>query len=254
MNAATPLVALERVGLSFGNGAPVLQEVSLSVAKGEFLALIGASGCGKSTLLRVMAGLQQPTSGRVARPQASDNIGIVFQDATLMPWASAFDNVALPLRLRHTPRAALHDRVMTALAQVGLADRAAARPHELSGGMKMRVALARALVVEPSLLLLDEPFAALDEITRLRLSDDLSSLQAKLGMAVVFVTHAVSESVALADRVLVMARAPGRIMAQFTVDAPHPRHQDFRQAAAFLTMVAEVSASLRQTLHAGDDL
>ncbi|MBV1706349.1 MAG: ABC transporter ATP-binding protein [Hyphomicrobiales bacterium] len=254
MSTRTPLIALERVGLGFGDRAPVLQDVSLRVASGEFLALIGASGCGKSTLLRVLAGLQPPSAGKIARLQPESRIGIVFQDATLMPWASAFDNVALPLRLHRLPRAARHERVMAALAQVGLGDRAAARPHELSGGMKMRVALARALVVEPALLLLDEPFAALDEITRLRLSDDLSALQARLGMAVVFVTHAVSESVALADRVLVMARAPGRIMAQFSIDAPHPRHHEFRQSSAYLGKVEEVSAALRQTLQAGDDL
>lgn len=254
MSAPTPLVALEDVGLSFGGGPEVLQGIHLSVAPGEFVALVGASGCGKSTLLRVMAGLQQPSSGKVLTPTGRGSIALVFQDATLMPWASAFDNVALPLRLAHTARSLRNAQVMAALAQVGLADRAQARPHELSGGMKMRVALARALVVEPKLLLLDEPFAALDEITRLRLSDDLSALQARLGMGVVFVTHAVSESVALADRVLVMARAPGRIMAEFRVDARHPRASDFRQSGEFLAMSAQVSASLRQTLQAGDDL
>src|SRR5262245_39806708 len=198
----TPVVRLESVRKVFGNGVVALADLDLVVGEHEFLSLLGPSGCGKSTALRLIAGLGRPTQGRVLRPtaQARGDIGFVFQEPTLMPWATAFDNVWLPLRLEGSSRAPARDDVEAALAMVGLEGCAAAYPRELSGGMRMRVSIARALVTRPKLLLMDEPFAALDEITRQRLNDDLLRLWREQGWTVVFVTHSVYESVYLASR------------------------------------------------------
>ncbi|MBD0274612.1 MAG: ABC transporter ATP-binding protein, partial [Acetobacteraceae bacterium] len=204
---APPLVALRGVGVRFASGTEALAGVDLEVGAGEFLSLLGPSGCGKSTLLRVVAGLVRPTAGEVASPRGG-GIGFVFQDATLMPWATALANARLPLRLRGVPRGEADARAAEALASVGLSGAERAWPRELSGGMRMRVSIARALVVRPSLLLMDEPFAALDEITRHRLNDDLLRLRAEIGVTVVFVTHSVFESVYLSTRVAVMAARP----------------------------------------------
>jgi NitT/TauT family transport system ATP-binding protein len=211
----------------------------LDVGKGEFVSLLGPSGCGKSTALRLIAGLDVPTSGTVGVAQHADSlraqhsIGFVFQEPTLMPWTSVRENVRLPLKLAHVAAAEVDARVGEALAQVGLSEFAEAYPRELSGGMKMRVSLARALVTDPDILLMDEPFAALDEITRFRLNKDLLSLWRNLRKTVIFVTHSVFESVYLSQRVVVMTSRPGRIGAEFRIDAPEPRAEDFRTSAEY---------------------
>jgi NitT/TauT family transport system ATP-binding protein len=244
---ATPLVALRGVGMRFPNGTEALADVDLEVGAGEFLSLLGPSGCGKSTVLRLIAGLIRPSSGEVAFPggtRAPGGIGFVFQDATLMPWATALANARLPLRLRGMARGEAEERAAAALAAVGLAGFERAWPRELSGGMRMRVSIARALVTRPSLLLMDEPFAALDEIARHRLNDDLLRLRAESGVTVVFVTHSVFESAYLSSRVAVMAARPGRVAASLPVDAPSPRPPGFRTSADFAGLCREVAAAL----------
>jgi NitT/TauT family transport system ATP-binding protein len=242
-------VALDRVGKTFANGVVALSNVSVDVADGEFVSLLGPSGCGKSTALRIIAGLIEPSSGKVIWPGArtSDHrhdIGFVFQEPTLMPWASVADNVWLPLRLRGTNRRESRDRIVECLSLVGMSDFAAAYPHELSGGMKMRVSIARALTLKPRLLLMDEPFAALDEMTRFRLNDDLQKLRRQLGCTVVFVTHSVFESVYLSDRVAVMSPRPGCIVAEIMIDAAGARDVDFRTSARYAQLCREVSRVL----------
>jgi NitT/TauT family transport system ATP-binding protein len=251
--AATPppLVALRGVGMRFPNGTEALAGVDLEVGAGEFLSLLGPSGCGKSTVLRVIAGLIRPSSGEVSLPggaRAPGGTGFVFQDATLMPWATALANARLPLRLRRVPRDEADARAAAALAAVGLSGFERAWPRELSGGMRMRVSIARALVTRPSLLLMDEPFAALDEITRHRLNDDLLRLRAESGVTVVFVTHSVFESVYLSSRVAVMAASPGRVVASVPIEAPVPRPPGFRTSAAFAALCREVAAALERAM------
>ena len=212
------MLAIERVGRRFAGGVEALRDVSLDVAQGDFIALLGPSGCGKSTLLRLIAGLDPPDSGRIVRGGAASasDLGFVFQDATLLPWATAEENVWLPLRLRGVDRAAASGPVAAALARVGLAGFAGARPRELSGGMRMRVSIARALVGRPKLLLLDEPFAALDEFTRHGLQEDLRSVWAELGCTIVFVTHSIYEAAFLAQRIVLMTPRPGCIAAEIS--------------------------------------
>lgn len=240
------LVCLRGAGKTFANGALALQGVDLDVRDGEFLTLLGPSGCGKSTILRLIAGLDAPSAGVLTR--AFDDIGaalgFVFQEPTLMPWASVFDNVFLPLRLRGRARASAAPAIMEALTLVGLGKAAEAFPRELSGGMRMRVSIARALVLRPLLLLMDEPFAALDEITRFRLNDDLLRLQGATGATIVFVTHSVYESAYLSTRIAVMAAAPGRIVAEIDNDAPAARGKEFRASAAYAQICARASSAL----------
>jgi len=207
------LLSLAAVAKRFANGVEALRDLSFDIAAGEFVSLLGPSGCGKSTALRLIAGLLPPDSGTIAWPHGKPPIGFVFQDATLMPWANALANVRLPLDLQHVPRNHGNERAAAALARVGLSDFAHAYPRELSGGMKMRVSIARALVARPRLLLLDEPFAALDEPSRAALNDDLLRLWREDDLTVIFVTHSVSESAYLSSRVLVMTPRPGRIAA-----------------------------------------
>jgi NitT/TauT family transport system ATP-binding protein len=243
-------VSLREVTKVYQSGVMALGPLDLDVGKGEFVSLLGPSGCGKSTALRLIAGLEVPTSGSVgvshhADPlRAQHSIGFVFQEPTLMPWTSVRGNVLLPLKLAHAAAAEADARVGEALAQVGLADFADAYPRELSGGMKMRVSLARALVTDPDILLMDEPFAALDEITRFRLNNDLLSLWRNLRKTVIFVTHSVFESVYLSQRVVVMTARPGRIGAEFRIDAPEPRAEDFRTSAEYAGYCREVSSAL----------
>jgi len=248
--SAVPLIELSHVAKTYGSGTVALDDVSTRIDAGSFVSLVGPSGCGKSTLLRMIAGLIAPSSGAIAWPGAAGarpkDIGFVFQDATLMPWARVFENVYLPLKLRGMARAEAAPRVMDALARVGLADFAGSFPRELSGGMKMRVSIARALVTEPPVLLMDEPFAALDEFTRERLDDDLLELRAGQNWTVVFVTHSVYESVYLSERVLVMGARPGRILEDIAVDAPFPRGRAFRESADYIARCARVSAALRE--------
>ncbi|MGO4711965.1 ABC transporter ATP-binding protein [Bradyrhizobium sp. 2TAF24] len=233
----------------YDNGVQALAALDLDIRRGEFVSLLGPSGCGKSTALRLIAGLSRPSSGTVqvaGRPVAAGGraIGFVFQEPTLMPWASVLDNVRLPLRLARMARADADSRARDALARVGLADFADVYPRELSGGMKMRVSLARALVTDPDILLMDEPFAALDEITRFRLNNDLMALWRSLRKTVVFVTHSVFESVYLSQRVVVMTPRPGRVSAEFRVVAPEPRLEAFRTSASYAAQCREVSAAL----------
>ncbi len=247
-----PLVRLASVSKRFGTGTEALSDIDLAIGAGEFLSLLGPSGCGKSTLLRLVAGLAEPTRGSVAwAGGARPRIGFVFQDATLMPWASALENVRLPLRLAGgLARAEQRARAAAALADVGLAGFERAYPRELSGGMRMRVSLARALVTQPAVLLMDEPFAALDELTRNRLNDDLLALWAARAGAttVVFVTHSVFESVYLSSRILVMSPRPGRIAAALAIPGPAPRPAGFRTSAGYAALCRTVSERLEAAM------
>ena len=249
MNAAGLAVSLREVTKTYDNGVMALGPLDLAVRKGEFVSLLGPSGCGKSTALRIMAGLAAPSAGHVeivhhdgALPGQS--IGFVFQEPTLMPWTSVRENVRLPLKLARVAAAESEPRVMEALTRVGLSEFADGFPRELSGGMKMRVSLARALVTDPDILLMDEPFAALDEITRFRLNNDLLALWRNLKKTVVFVTHSVFESVYLSQRVIVMTQRPGRLSAEIKIDAPEPRTEEFRTSAAYGEFCRNVSAAL----------
>jgi NitT/TauT family transport system ATP-binding protein len=243
-------VSLRSVTKVYDNGVMALGPLDLEVGKGEFVSLLGPSGCGKSTALRLIAGLNAPTSGGVGvsrhegQLRADPGIGFVFQEPTLMPWTNVAENVRLPLKLAHAPAAEADARVEQALARVGLSDFAGAFPRELSGGMKMRVSLARALVTDPDILLMDEPFAALDEITRFRLNNDLLSLWRDLRKTVVFVTHSVFESVYLSQRVIVMTARPGRIHAEFRIDTSEPRGEEFRTSADYAGYCRMVSSAL----------
>jgi NitT/TauT family transport system ATP-binding protein len=255
---ATPLVALHGVSKTFPSGTHALAGLDLAIRAGEFLALLGPSGCGKSTALRIIAGLSEPTEGAVewpraaaAAPESENRIGFVFQEPTLMPWANVFNNVLLPLNLHNAPARQAAERVEAVLGRVGLQQFGRAYPRELSGGMRMRVSIARALVTEPQLLLMDEPFAALDEITRFKLNDDLLQMWQALQTTVVFVTHSVFESVYLASRVVVMTARPGRVFAEVMIDAPYPRDRNFRTSSEYAAFCREASAALAEAMTAG---
>jgi NitT/TauT family transport system ATP-binding protein len=242
-----PLITLEGVGKVFRNGVVALDGIDLAIASGAFVSLLGPSGCGKSTLLRIISGLVEPSQGMrrwSGNGSAPGSIGFVFQEPTLMPWTSVAENIYLPLRLAGVARRDAAPRIDEAIAAVGLDGFAGAYPRELSGGMKMRVSIARALITRPRLLLLDEPFAALDEITRLKLNEDLLRLWQGEKWTVVFVTHSVFESVFLADRVVVMTRHPGRIAADLAIALPYPRETALRTTAEYGLQCREVSQSL----------
>jgi NitT/TauT family transport system ATP-binding protein len=246
-SAAAPLVGVAGIGKTFRNGTVALGEIDLRVAPGAFLSLLGPSGCGKSTLLRLIAGLIPPSAGRIALSGvARGKIGFVFQEPTLMPWGTVWDNVYLPLRLMGVPRAEAAPKIAATLASVGLDAFAATYPRELSGGMKMRVSIARALVTEPQLLLLDEPFAALDEITRFKLNEDLLALWQSQRWTVIFVTHSVFESVFLSNRIVVMTKRPGRIAADVPIDLPYPRQAALRTQSDYTQLCAKLSAILAE--------
>jgi NitT/TauT family transport system ATP-binding protein len=244
------IVSLRGVGKTFPNGVVALRDATFSVREHEFVSLLGPSGCGKSTALRIIAGLLEPTAGDVIWrdgnvPDGSKGeIGFVFQEPTLMPWANVAGNVLLPLKLAGIGRAAATPRIREALARVGLEAFAEAYPRELSGGMKMRVSIARALVTNPRLLLMDEPFAALDEITRFKLNNDLLSLWAAMRQTAIFVTHSVFESVYLSSRIIVMTPRPGRVHAEIAVDAPYPRSEAFRTSPDYAALCRTVSEAL----------
>lgn len=246
--ADRPLVTLRGVSKTFATGTRALADVDLDVRRGEVLTLLGPSGCGKSTLLRLIAGLETPDAGMIdhAHDAASrESVGFVFQDATLMPWSDIASNVYLPLRLRGVARREAQPQVDRALAGVGLADFSGAYPRELSGGMRMRASIARALVMAPKLLLMDEPFAALDELVRFRLDDDLLRLAQSQGVTIVFVTHSVFEAVYLSDRIAVFSARPGRVRDMIEVDAPKVR-TGFRASAGYARRCAEVSDALAE--------
>ena len=242
------LLSLKCVSKTFVSGTQALGAVDLSVAEGEFLSLVGPSGCGKSTVLRLIAGLIAPSSGTVSFAAGKPETAFVFQEPTLMPWASVAANVALPLRLADVARTEIATRVAGALDRVGLASFSTAYPRELSGGMKMRVSIARALVTRPRVLLLDEPFAALDEITRFRLNNDLRRLWRSEGWTVLFVTHSVYEAVYLSNRIVVMATHPGRIASEHAIPLPAVRSEATRASAEYVAACREVSAALRRAM------
>ena len=234
----------EAVEVDYPGRGRALGPITLRIDAGEIIALVGPSGCGKSTALRLLAGLEGPTRGTVRRAAGRGETSVVFQAPTLAPWLTATANVALPLELSGTPKAESRGQAAQALAAVGLASAAAAKPAQLSGGMAMRVSLARALVTQPKVLLLDEPFAALDEITRRALADDILALWDQRRPAVVFVTHNVEEAVYMASRVLVMSSGPGRLAGETAVDAPVPRPEGFRTSPLFRDAAEAVSRQL----------
>jgi NitT/TauT family transport system ATP-binding protein len=240
---APPIAELRAVEVDYPRG-PALGPFDLTLAPGEIVALVGPSGCGKSTALRLLAGLEAPTRGQVVRASGRGETAVVFQSPTLMPWASALANVALPLELAGQPRKAARARAAEALVRVRLTGVDDAKPAQLSGGMAMRVSLARALVTEPKLLLLDEPFAALDEITRRALAEDVHRLWSHARPAIIFVTHNVEEAVYMAGRTLVMTPGPGRLAGETRLEAPFPRPPGFRTTAAFREAAEQVSRTL----------
>ncbi|AQR62660.1 ABC transporter ATP-binding protein [Brevundimonas sp. LM2] len=243
---AEAVFALQGVTVRYP-GRPRLGPLDLTVTSGQIVALVGASGAGKSTALRLLAGLEPPASGRALRP-AGGRTAFVFQAPTLMPWADARTNVALPLELSGTPATEARRRADIALAAVGLGDRTTARPRQLSGGMAMRVSLARALVVEPDLLLLDEPFAALDSITRRALIEDLHRIATRRPLAIVFVTHDVEEAAYLAGRVVVLSAADGHAVADLALPGPLPRPAGWRGDPAFRAAVETVADALAASM------
>ena len=239
--------SLSDVTVRYGDRA-VLGPFSLAIPADGAIALVGPSGCGKSTALRLLAGLETPTTGRVVRAAGRGDTAVVFQAPTLAPWSTALENAALPLRLAGIGRTEANARASDALARVGLTGSAHLKPAQLSGGMAMRVSLARALATSPSLLLLDEPFAALDEITRRRLADDVMTVWTGPRPAMVFVTHSVEEAVYMADRVVVMSPGPGRTVQDTHIDAPFPRPPQFRTSGLFRDAVEAVSAALEAAM------
>ncbi len=251
MTASQPAsVAIEAVGKRFGDGPAVLTSVTLTARPGDFIALIGPSGCGKTTLLRLLAGLTVPSAGAVTLDgvipqQARGHLSFIFQEPTLLPWLSARRNVELPLHLQGMAKPARQAKAEELLRLVGLDSAGAQYPRELSGGMKMRVSLARALTRQPGLLLLDEPFAALDEMTRNRLNEDLLRLRAQAPFTAFFVTHSVGEAVFLSNRLFVLAANPGRVTAEIVVPFPYPRAAELRETPEYQQIVARATAMLR---------
>jgi NitT/TauT family transport system ATP-binding protein len=247
-----PAVEVLSVEKTYPNGTQALLPVNLTVQEGEFITLLGPSGCGKSTLLKMVAGLLGPSDGRlllwrkpVAEVESTGHrLSFVFQEATLMPWASVMANVRLPLDLAGVPRPEAEARVRAALLLVGLEKFETNLPRELSGGMQMRVSIARGLVTEPTLLLMDEPFGALDEITRNRLDAELLDLWRGKKLTVIFVTHSIYEAVYLSNRVIVMAARPGRIVEEVRIDEPYPRGPDFRVSTSFSQYAKRLQDSL----------
>jgi NitT/TauT family transport system ATP-binding protein len=240
---AQPVLSLSRIGKRFPDGTEALAAVDLSVAPGDFVSVVGPSGCGKSTLLRIAAGLEQPTGGSVRVP--TDHIAYVFQDPTLLPWRSVQGNVELLSELRGLPKEERRRRAENAIRLVGLSEFAGHRPRALSGGMRMRVSLARSLTLQPELFLLDEPFGTLDEITRERLNDELLQLFRTQRFAALFVTHSVTEAVYLSTQVIVLSARPGRVLGHFEVPFVYPRGPELRFDPEFTKVAARVSACLR---------
>jgi NitT/TauT family transport system ATP-binding protein len=241
-----PIVSCRSVSKRFANGTLALDGATLDVEERRFLSLLGPSGCGKSTLLRLIAGLAEPSAGTIDWQGGREGLSFVFQEPTLMPWVTALANVALPLRLAGVARQEREKQAAAALASVGLAGFEASFPRELSGGMRMRVSIARALVTRPRVLLMDEPFAALDEITRFKLNNDLLDLWQRDRFTVIFVTHSVFESVFLSQEIAVMGPRPGRVLAKLDVAEPYPRAPAYRTSAAYSARCRTVSEALEQ--------
>lgn len=256
-----PLLTLNNLAKRYGNGTLALDNMNLTVGQHEFVSFLGPSGCGKSTALKMIAGLSPISGGSIAwededtkeaedpegevEREGESKISFVFQEPTLMPWATVFDNVWLPLRLTGKSRDSVRTKVEVALAAVGLSQFAQVYPRELSGGMKMRVSIARAMITRPRLLLMDEPFAALDEMTRVKLNNDTLALWATHRFTAIFVTHSVYEAVYLGNRIVVMAARPGRVVAEIAVDEPYPRTDEFRVSARFNALCIQVSSALQ---------
>ncbi len=254
--ARRQLLQLAGICKTFANNTTALEGVNLDVYPGDFVTLLGPSGCGKSTLLKLIAGLTMPSKGHFDWPQLNYDqtsepdrvLGFVFQEPTLLPWCSVAENVYLPFKLAGRRRGDVQDRIMEVLAQVGLTRFASAYPRELSGGMKMRVSIARALLTNPRILLMDEPFAALDEITRTKLNNDLLGLFAEKNLTVIFVTHSVYESVFLSSRIVVMSARPGRVSAEIEIDVPYPRDEDYRTSSTYNEYCRRASDALRRAM------
>jgi NitT/TauT family transport system ATP-binding protein len=249
------LIRIQGLGRRFANGTVALDAVNATIKTGEFVALLGPSGCGKSTLLRLLAGLDEPDQGSITwpdgAPPAPGEIGFVFQDATLLPWANAAENVYLPLRLMGQSRSASRALVGETLARLGLAGFETAKPAALSGGMRMRVSIARALVSKPKLLLMDEPFAALDEFTRHRLQADLLALWREAGTTIIFVTHSIYEAAFLASCIYIMTPRPGRITAKLHADLPQDQASSQRRtSAAYTALVGTITETLQAVITA----
>ncbi|MDN8618729.1 ABC transporter ATP-binding protein [Variovorax ginsengisoli] len=257
-----PAVEVLSAEKTYPNGTQALLPVDLRIAEGEFVTLLGPSGCGKSTLLKMVAGMLEPTDGRLLvwrKPvaqidESGRRMAFVFQSPTLMPWASVRTNVRLPLDLAGVPRKEAEDRVAEALELVGLDKFASALPRALSGGMQMRVSIARGLVTQPDLLLMDEPFGALDEITRHKLDAELLELWQKKKLTVIFVTHSIHEAVFLSSRVVMMAARPGRVVEQFGIDEPYPRRADFMVSPQFSRYAKTLQDSLLRASSAHDEV
>jgi NitT/TauT family transport system ATP-binding protein len=251
--SAVPEIEFATVSKSYGSGRLVLSAIDLNIQKGEFVTLIGPSGCGKSTVLKLIAGLSPPSDGTIrvdgmAPQDARETISFIFQDATLLPWRTVRDNVGLGLELERAPSDRRKKTTTSVLELVGLQDVAKAYPRELSGGMKMRVSIARALATSPRLLLMDEPFAALDEMSRDRLNEELLRLRQERQWTAVFVTHSVAEAVFLSTRIVVLAPKPGRVHTVLPVDLPFPRAASLRERPEFEALVARASHLLREAL------
>ena len=255
MPSPSPLLSLKGVEKRFDNGTIAVSDLNLDIAQSEFVSLLGPSGCGKSTALRMIAGLTKISAGSLtwsgnmpaATPKPGD-ISFVFQEATLMPWTSVWENVYLPLKIRGLSSEAAQDQVADALRMVGLSKFAKSYPRELSGGMKMRASIARALVTRPKVMLMDEPFAALDEMTRIKLNNDLQSLWKEHGWTIIFVTHSVYESVYISNRIVVMAARPGRIIGDMPISQPYPRDETFRTSTPYNEYCRNVSSVLHGAL------
>ena len=245
------IVVLRGVGKTFDRGTIALRDLNLDVRDGEFVSLLGPSGCGKSTALRIIAGLSTASAGTVEWPNGGSQIGFVFQEPTLMPWANVAANVQLPLKLGGADEIWSRTAVLQSLERVGLTNFASAYPRELSGGMKMRASIARALVTGPQLLLMDEPFAALDEITRFKLNNDLLAVWQELRRTVVFVTHSVFEFVYLSQRIVVMTARPGHVFTEIPISAPYPRDERFRTSPEYAGFCRHVAEALGEAMAAG---
>ncbi|MEL7176106.1 MAG: ABC transporter ATP-binding protein [Pseudomonadota bacterium] len=241
---------MSNVNKTFNGSIVALNGMSMTVGQGDFISLLGPSGCGKSTALRLISDLMVPTSGKIDWEGGHEvgDLGVVFQEPTLMPWATVAQNVWLPYRLRGKSYASVKDEILEALKLVGLEKFQNSYPRELSGGMKMRVSIARAMVTRPRLILMDEPFAALDEITRFKLNNDLLELKAKINCTVIFVTHSVFESVFLSDRIIVMAARPGRVIQELHVDEGYPRSEEFRTSAEYAAYCRQATDALHEAM------